>query len=130
MDKSQYRIAQVHANITPLGDTTDTTTVTTTTTDATAGAGGAGGTDTNTTTTDTTVTDGNGTDTTTTTDKPTEPNKPIIVLMDSPFSKKESDKKEMVTPGDLFYYGALTAIIIALLAAAYNSVKTANVAKA
>jgi len=126
MDNSQYRIAQVHASITPLGDTTDTTIVTTTTTDTTAGAGG---TDTNTTTTDTTVTDGNGTDTTTT-DKPTEPNKPIIVLMDSPFSKKESDKKEMVTPGDLFYYGALTAIIIALLAAAYNSVKTANVAKA
>ena len=125
MDKSQYRIAQVHANITPLGDTTDAAT---TTTDTTVD-GGAADTTANTTTTDTTVTDDTGADTTNT-DKPTETNKPIIVLMDNPFSKGEGDKKGIVTPGDLFLYGALTAIMIALLASAYNSVKTANVAGA
>jgi hypothetical protein len=124
MDNSQYRIAQVHADITPFGDTTDTTTATTTTVDS-----GAADTTANTTTTDTTVTDDTGADATNT-DKPTETNKPIIVLMDNPFSKGEGDKKGIVTPGDMFYYGALTAIIIALLATAYNSVKTANIAGA
>lgn len=124
MDKSQYRIAQVQADVMPLGTATDTTTATIT--DTTVDGGGA---DSTTTTTDTTVTDDTGADTTNT-DKPTETNKPIIVLMDNPLSKGEGDKKGIVSPGDLFYYGALTAIIIALLAAAYNSVKTANIAGA
>lgn len=127
MDNSQYRISQVHANVAPLSTTTDTTTATTTTTDTTVD--GAADTTANTTTTDTTVTDDTGADATNT-DKPIETNKPIVVLMDNPFSKGEGDKKGIVTPGDMFYYGALTAIIIALLAAAYNSVKTANVAGA
>lgn len=119
MDKSQYRVAQVSTgNTIPPVDATGAT-ITSTTDDTTVDNGGSDA--------DTTGSEDNSD--ATTGDKPTVSNQPIIVMMDKPSSKEEGNKKGMVNPSEMVYYGVMTAIMIALLAVAYNSVKTANVAK-
>lgn len=120
MNNSQHRIEQVSVTntVAPTGDSGKDPNANTTTTTTTSN---------NPTTTDTT-TDTKDTTTTTTTDQPTDDkltNKPIIVLMDKP----KDAKNGMVAPSEVVYFGVMGAIIIALLAVAYNSVKTANIAK-
>jgi hypothetical protein len=119
MDKSQYRVAQVlTGTITPPVDTTDAS-ITSTVDDTSADNGGS----------DADTTDSGDNSDSTTGDKPTDSNNPIIVMLNKPSSEEEANKKGMVNPSEMVYYGVMTAIMIALLAVAYNSVKTANVAK-
>lgn len=112
MKNSQYEIAQV-----PVASTTNTATdnssVTTTTTDSTAN---------NTATTNPTPS------TDPSVGNPEKPNtdkgenKPIVLLMNKP-----DGSKGVVTPSDVVYFGVMGAIIVALLAVAYNAVRTAKV---
>lgn len=126
MKNSQFRIEQVHLESTANTQNTTTNTAASSTNTTTASTTAN---TTSETPTDTTA-GGKDSTTTTTTDQPTDnksTNKPIIVLMDKPNSA--NDKKEMTSPFEVVYFGVMGAIIIALLAVAYNSVKTANIAK-
>jgi hypothetical protein len=119
-NNSQYRIVPVLTSSNgPSADTSDNTT---TTDNTTVDNGGAGGSDTDTVST-------TGTPDVISTDKPTDSNKPIIVLLEKPSSTEDTKNNGVVTPSAMAYYGVMTAIMIALLAVAYNSVKTANIPK-
>lgn len=112
---SQYRIEQVVADSKPLGSASDTgadtTTVTTTTTDNTP--------------VDTTTDAGKDTNPT---DTPTTGEKPTIIIMnsDNPLFQSKENEKGMLNPSVVMYYSVMGAIFIALLATAYNAVKTAK----
>lgn len=123
MKNSQFKVEQVttldNAPENGNGNTTTPTTTTTTTTTADSKPDIDPVVDDKTTTTDT--------DSTADTPNKTD-NKPVIFFMNTP-SDSKSKKEGIDTASNVVYFGVMGAIIIALLAVAYNSVKTASVPK-